>query len=102
MVFSGSRGVSTSSFDRLRRCNLIRFDINEIRYGVYRALKIINNWSNNFLFPTLEILFTSNHNIHKSLYGLCFWASDPLIEIFYQNPSIKGSETQKQWPYELL
>ena len=28
----------------------------------------------------LDILFLSNHNIHKSLCGLCFWASNPLIE----------------------
>ena len=27
----------------------------------------------------VDILFPSNHNIHKSSYGLCFWASDPLI-----------------------
>ena len=31
---------------------------------------------------TLDILFLSNRNIHKSLRGLCFWASDPLIERF--------------------
>ena len=31
----------------------------------------------------LEILFLSNHNIHKSSCGLCFWASDPLIDRFY-------------------
>ena len=31
---------------------------------------------------TLNILFSSNHNIHKSLHGLCFWASDPLIDKF--------------------
>ena len=30
----------------------------------------------------LDILFSSNQNIHKSLYGLCFWASDTLIERF--------------------
>ena len=30
----------------------------------------------------LDILFSSNHNIHKRSCGLCFWASDPLIEIF--------------------
>ena len=30
----------------------------------------------------LDIFFSSNHNIHKSLSGLCFWASDSLIEIF--------------------
>ena len=30
----------------------------------------------------LDILFSSNHNIHKSSSGLCFWASDLLIERF--------------------
>ena len=28
----------------------------------------------------IDILFLSNHNIHKSLCGLCFWASESLIE----------------------
>ena len=51
---------------------------------------------------TLDILFSSNHNIHKSSCGLCFWASDPLIDRFYQNLSIKGSEAKKQRPHELL
>ena len=31
----------------------------------------------------LDILFLSNNVIHKSSVGLCFWASDPLIERFY-------------------
>ena len=31
----------------------------------------------------LEILFSSNHNIHKSSCDTCFWASDPLIDRFY-------------------
>ena len=31
----------------------------------------------------VDILFSSNHNIHKSLYDLCSWASDPLIDRFY-------------------
>ena len=44
---------------------------------------------------TLDILFSSNHNIHKNSCNLCFWASDPLIDRFYQNLSIKGSEAQK-------
>ena len=51
---------------------------------------------------TLNVLFPSNHNIHKSSYGLCFWVSDPLIARFQYNLSIKGSEAQKQRPYELL
>ena len=50
----------------------------------------------------LDILFSSNRNIHKSLCCLCFWASDPLIDRFYLNLSIKGSEAQKQRPHKLL
>ena len=35
------------------------------------------------LIPSpVDILFPSNHNIHKSSYDLCFWASDPLLERF--------------------
>ena len=54
------------------------------------------------LVCTLDILFTSNYNIHKSLCGHCFWASYPLIDGFYKYLSIKGSEAQKQKPCELL
>ena len=50
----------------------------------------------------LDILFLSNRNIHKSLPHLCFWASDPQIDRFYYNLTIKGSEAQKQRPHELL
>ena len=32
---------------------------------------------------TLDILFPSNHNIHKSSSDHCFWASDHLIDGFY-------------------
>ena len=31
----------------------------------------------------LDILFSSNHNIHKSSSGHCFWASDPWINKCY-------------------
>ena len=31
----------------------------------------------------LDILFSSNRNIHKSSYGLCILASDTLIDKFY-------------------
>ena len=34
------------------------------------------------IYDTLDVLFPSNHNIHKSSCGLYFWASDPLIERF--------------------
>ena len=50
----------------------------------------------------LDILFLSNHKIHKSLLGLCFSSPDPLINRFYYNLSIKGSEAQKQKPHKLL
>ena len=39
--------------------------------------------THHFGIYTLDILFLSNHNIHKSLCGLCFWASDPLIDRVY-------------------
>ena len=51
---------------------------------------------------TLDMFFSSNHNIHKSSCGLCFWALDPLIDRFYYNLSIIGSEAQKQMPDKLL
>ena len=34
-----------------------------------------------YLF-NLDILFSSNHNVHKSSWDVCFWASDP-IDRFY-------------------
>ena len=41
---------------------------------------------------TLDTLFPSNNNIHKSLCGLILWALDPLIDRFYENLLIKWSE----------
>ena len=46
--------------------------------------------------PTLDILFSSNHNIHKITYVLWFWALDPLIDRINENLSIKESEAQKK------
>ena len=51
---------------------------------------------------TLDIFFSSNHNIHKSLRGLLFWASDLLIDRFSKSLSINGTEAQNQRPCELL
>ena len=39
---------------------------------------------------SLDILFSSNHNIHKSSYGLCFWASDNLMIDFTKIFQLKG------------
>ena len=44
---------------------------------------------------TIRLIFSSNHNINKSLCGLCFWAADPLIDRFYKILSTKGSGAQK-------
>ena len=38
-----------------------------------------------FYASTLDVLFSSNHEIHKSSHGLYFWASDPLSDRFYKN-----------------
>ena len=51
--------------------------------------------SYNLYVPFDRYTFLSNHNIHKSSCGLCFWALDPLIDRFYKNLSIKGSGAQK-------
>ena len=53
-----------------------------------RFFAIIAEYQNKFyqikqLVFQVQILFPSNHNIHKSSYGLCFLASDPLIDRFY-------------------
>ena len=55
-------------------------------------------------FKTLRIRYTfsSNHNLHKCSCGLCFMASDPLIDRFSKTLLIKGFEVQKQRPNELL
>ena len=49
----------------------------------YRRCKIASHFRSIKTLPKLGILFSSNHNIHKSSYSLCFWASDPLIDRFY-------------------
>ena len=44
----------------------------------------MDNWADDHTDNSaVDILFLSNHNIHKSLHGLYFWASDPLIDRFY-------------------
>ena len=53
-------------------------------------------------YVQLNIIFSSNHNIHKCLSDLGFWPSDPLIDRFHYNLLIKGSEDHKQRLHELL
>ena len=38
---------------------------------------------NSYYVRKLDIFFSSNHNIHKSSCGLCFRASEPLVDRFY-------------------
>ena len=54
----------------------------EKRATVIASVLELGSTSYYLLCIVLDILFSSNHNIHKSSFGLCFWASDPLIEIF--------------------
>ena len=46
---------------------------------------LISTYTKSFVLvrSAIDILFPSNHNIHKSWCGLCFWASDALIDRFY-------------------
>ena len=46
------------------------------------VIRIANKITGGMYLCKLDILFLSNHNIHKSSCGLCFWASDPLIDGF--------------------
>ena len=56
-----------------------------------------------FLAQKFQIhTFTSNHNVHKSWCGLCFWAPYLLIDRYYKNLSIKGFAAQIRRPRELL
>ena len=59
----------------------------------------MNKKTDNGYFLKQSATFSSNHNVHKSSCDLGFWASDPLIERFQQNLSIKGAEAQKQRLY---
>ena len=49
-------------------------------YAKYYIAKFVNEFE--AYICTLDILFSSNHNIHKSSCGLRFWALDPLINGF--------------------
>ena len=40
--------------------------------------------------------FSSNHNIHKSTCGLCFWASDPYLIDFGRIYQLKGLEPKNK------
>ena len=57
---------------------------------------LLNYYLGNAQSMFIRYTFLLNHNIHKRLYGLCFWAPNPLINRFYLNLSIKGSEVEKK------
>ena len=69
---------------------MIRATTHSLQKCVYRGGYKVQQGSS--FRSHLEILFSSNHNIHKSLRGLCFWASDPLIDSllkFFQLKDLK-------------
>ena len=61
------------------------------RPQIYHYLSYYQSFSSSPTYTRYN--FSSNHNIHKSSCGLCFWSPDP---------SIKASGDQKQRPNELL
>ena len=77
--YSTEQGVSIDATTMIKSCNVVVgkkmicaiFRVNICTYIVYIHM-----------YKTLDILFSSNHNIHKSSNSPCFWASDPLIERF--------------------
>ena len=84
--------------NQLRLDNAMKYRMHHWTFG--EMLNLANQ--GRIKLPLLDILLSSNHNIHKSSYCLYNWVSDPLIMRYYLNLSIKGSEVQKQQPYELL
>ena len=81
------------------------FWVPRCKYSIIKKYNTYNKSSmyNTIAYPlTLDILFSSNRNIHKSSCLLCLLAWYPLIDRFYKNLSIKGSEAQKQRPHEFL
>ena len=61
-----------------------------LKKAYFKKLLFRTTFSLANLTSVVDILFPPNHNIHKSSCGLCYWASDLLIERFYKNLSIKG------------
>ena len=53
-------------------------------------------------FLVVHMVIVVYLSIYMYFFHQSFWASDPLIDRFYSNLSIKGSEAQKQRPHELL
>ena len=71
-------------------------------YEYFEMIQIISTTISHMYCKYIDILFLPNHNIYKSLSGLCFWASDQLIDRFYLHLSIKGYEAKKQRTHRLL
>ena len=63
-VFDVDLTLSTKTQDIFHSCN-----------SMVRISDIFNLY-----IPILDILFSSNHNIHKNSFSLCFWAPDLLFD----------------------
>ena len=74
-----TEAVCAMSSGKLRICM-----INARKFSIISCLVFKEFLLHHFVLAsshtTLDILFSSNHNIHKSSCVLCFWASDPLID----------------------
>ena len=51
--------------------------------SMYKIVNIPLFFKAELFCANVRYTFLSNHYIHKSLCGLCFWAWNPLIERFY-------------------
>ena len=54
------------------------------------------------IWIVLKCIFSSNQIVHKISFSLCFWASDPLIDVFYWILLKKRSQSQNQRLNEIL
>ena len=82
-----------------------KFSPHSTTYGLKGHYKI-DSAGNNFRDIRarwlVDILFCQITTFMKVRMAFVFWTSDPLIDGFYINLSIKGSEAQKQRPCKLL
>ena len=50
-----------------------------------------------FTVCILDIFFSSNQKVHKTLCGLCFWALDPLIGVILLNVGMMSKGCRKSY-----
>ena len=58
--------------------HIVQPNNNYIYILILKTIFILQLWTPN-LVKYIRYVFSSNHNIHKSSCGLCFWSSDTLV-----------------------